>query len=389
MPAPIDPTALVTAAQTALPQILADIERVISIETPSDDKEAVARGAAEFADLIEERLGVRPETLVIGETTHLRLRFGADNDGSEGSAKVVLVNHQDTVWPHGTLERKPVEIEDGVLRGPGCFDMLTGAVMSIHATRMLQEQLGTSALDGLTILVTGDEEIGSTDSSDLIVAEAKGANAAFVMEASAHGALKVARKGTSDYRVTVTGRAAHSGLEPEKGVNALVELAHQVQVVAGLGDEEAGTTVVPTKFAGGTTTNTVPAEGTFAVDVRCRTVAEQERVDAAIRALTPQLPGATIAVTGGINRPPLENSMTAGLFERAVAVSADLGIDAPEGVAVGGASDGNFTAAAGVPTLDGLGADGDGAHAEHEHAIVDQIPPRTARLAALIADQLG
>lgn len=382
MPTLTDQKSLVTAAEAALPQILADIERVISVETPSDDKVAVARGAAEFSALLTERLGVTPETVVIGETTHLRLRFGS------GDPKVVLVNHQDTVWPHGTLARKPFSTEDGILRGPGSFDMLTGAVMSIHAAKLLQDSLGAEALDGLSILVTGDEEIGSKDSSEFIRAEAKNANAAFVMEASAGGALKIARKGTSDYRVIVKGKAAHSGLEPEKGINALLELAHQAQVVADLGNPELGTTVVPTKFSGGTTTNTVPAEGVFAVDVRAKSIAEQERVDAAIRALTPSIEGASIEIEGSINRPPLEESMTAELFARATELAADLGLPAPTGVAVGGASDGNFTAADGVPTLDGLGAVGDGAHAEHEHAIIAEIAPRTALLAALIADRL-
>lgn len=364
-----------------LPQMLADIERVINIETPSSDKEAVKRGAEDFAALMRERLGVEPDLIDIDGVTHVRLRFG------DGDRKVILVNHQDTVWPHGTLDRLPFSNKDGVLRGPGIFDMITGAIMSVHATALLQDN-GTE-LDGLTILVTGDEEVGSTTSADFIVNEAKGASAAFVLEASQHGALKVERKGSSIYTVNVHGKAAHAGLEPEKGINAGLELAHQMQVIAGFANPEAGTTVTPTVFSGGTTTNTVPAHAKVNVDVRAKTAEEQERVDALMRELTPSMEGARIELEGGINRPPMERNMAQGLFDRAVELAQKLGIETPTAVAVGGGSDGNFTAGTGVPTLDGLGAVGDGAHAEHEHALVDQIAPRTALLAALIADQLA
>lgn len=364
-----------------LPQMLADIERVINIETPSSDKEAVKRGAEDFAALMRERLGVEPDLIDIDGVTHVRLRFG------DGDRKVILVNHQDTVWPHGTLDRLPFSNKDGVLRGPGVFDMITGAIMSVHATALLQDN-GTD-LDGLTILVTGDEEVGSTTSADFIVNEAKGASAAFVLEASQHGALKVERKGSSIYTENVHGKAAHAGLEPEKGINAGLELAHQMQVIAGFANPEAGTTVTPTVFSGGTTTNTVPAHAKVNVDVRAKTVEEQERVDALMRGLTPSMEGARIELEGGINRPPMERNMAQGLFDRAVDLAQKLGIETPTAVAVGGGSDGNFTAGAGVPTLDGLGAVGDGAHAEHEHALVDQIAPRTALLATLIADQLA
>lgn len=364
-----------------LPQMLADIERVINIETPSSDKEAVKRGAEDFAALMRERLGVEPDLIDIDGVTHVRLRFG------DGDRKVILVNHQDTVWPHGTLDRLPFSNKDGVLRGPGVFDMITGAIMSVHATALLQDN-GTD-LDGLTILVTGDEEVGSTTSADFIVNEAKGASAAFVLEASQHGALKVERKGSSIYTVNVHGKAAHAGLEPEKGINAGLELAHQMQVIAGFANPGAGTTVTPTVFSGGTTTNTVPAHAKVNVDVRAKTAEEQERVDALMRGLTPSMEGARIELEGGINRPPMERNMAQGLFDRAVELAEKLGIETPTAVAVGGGSDGNFTAGAGVPTLDGLGAVGDGAHAEHEHALVDQIAPRTALLATLIADQLA
>ncbi|MGO1289667.1 MAG: M20 family metallopeptidase [Brevibacterium linens] len=378
------PADFVEQAKRRLPDMLADIERVISRETPSHDKAAVAAGARDFAALLGDRLGAEAELLDVDGTTHVRLRFGT------GPARVVLLNHQDTVWPHGTLERLPFSTEDGVLRGPGSFDMLTGAIMSVHATAIVADHLGAGGLDGLSILVTGDEEIGSLSSSDLIRAEAAEAQAVFVLEASAGGALKLERKGTSNYVLKFTGRASHAGLEPEKGINAGMALALTLPLVAGLADAEAGTTVVPTVISAGTTSNTVPAEARVDIDVRARTAAELERVDAQIRELAakPQVEGSTTEVLGGINRPPFEREQSAALFDRATALAGELGLPAPQGVSVGGASDGNFTAGDGIATLDGLGAVGDGAHAEHEHAVIDEIAPRTALLAALIAGQL-
>ncbi|HLR45074.1 MAG TPA: M20/M25/M40 family metallo-hydrolase [Brevibacterium sp.] len=383
--ASLDHPALLAAAESRLPQMLQDIERAISIETPSSDLDAVARGAQDFAAIVTERLGASPETVTVDGVTHLRLRFGS------GPANVVLVNHQDTVWPHGTLERIPFSHEDGVVRGPGSFDMLTGAVMSVHATAMLLEQGGPEAVDGLSIVVTGDEEVGSATGAPLLREEAAQARAAFVMEAAAGegGALKIARKGTSMYTLILRGRASHAGLDPEKGVNAGLEMSHQMLAVAALAHPELGTTVTPTVFSGGTTTNTVPALARFDIDVRAKTQDELQRVDDAIRALRPVLDGAAIEVEGGINRPPMERAMAESLFDRAAALSAAVGIEAPQGVEVGGASDGNYTAGDGIPTLDGLGAVGDGAHAEHEHALSAYIAPRTALLAALIADQLA
>ena len=380
----LQPSHLVRQASERLPDILADIERVISTETPSSDREAVAAGARDFAALLRERLGAEAELLEVEGTTHLRLRFGT------GPARVVLLNHQDTVWPHGTLERIPFSTDDGILRGPGSFDMLTGAIMSVHATAILRDHLGEAALEGLSILVTGDEELGSLSSSELIRAEAAEASAVFVMEASAGGALKLERKGTSNYVLVFSGRASHAGLEPEKGINAGMALALTLPQVAALADPSAGTTVVPTVISAGTTSNTVPAEARVDIDVRARTAAELDRVDAEIRALAenPQVEGSTTEVLGGINRPPFEPEQSAALFARATSLADELGLPAPEGVSVGGASDGNFTAGDGIPTLDGLGAVGDGAHAEHEHAVIAEIAPRTALLAALIADQL-
>jgi glutamate carboxypeptidase len=247
-----------------------------------------------------------------------------------------------------------------------------------------------AGLDGVTILVTGDEELGSPSSRELIEDEARRADAALVLEASADGgALKTERKGVSLYDVRVVGRAAHAGLEPERGVNAALELAHQVLLVSALSDPRRGTTVTPTAARVGTTSNTVPAEGSFSVDVRVRCIAEQDRVDEAMRALSPVLPDAVVEVTGEPNRPPLEATASDVLLGRARAIAVRLGLPEPRAAAVGGASDGNITAGVGTPTLDGLGAVGGGAHADDEHVLVDELPGRTALLRALLEELTG
>jgi len=351
--------------------LLADIERLVSCESPSTDLAAVARSAEVTAEVGSALLGSTPEYIVLNGRTHLRWRLGS------GPRKVLLLGHHDTVWPIGTLERIPFEVRDGVLRGPGCFDMKTGVAMIFHAVASL------GSPDGVTVLITGDEEIGSPSSRGLIEAEAVRHAAVLVTEGSADGgALKTERKGTSMYEVTLHGRASHAGLEPERGVNATIEAAHQVLAVAELADPTAGTTVVPTVLNSGTTTNTVPAQGKFMVDVRVRDLAEQRRVDEVMRALEPVVDGAKVEVTGGPNRAPMELSASSGLF----ALASGLADFALAQAAVGGASDGNFTAGVGVPTLDGLGAVGGGAHAENEHVLVSELAPRTALLAALVKE---
>ncbi|HWC24421.1 MAG TPA: M20 family metallopeptidase [Flexivirga sp.] len=361
----------------ALPRVVDDIRTLVTCESPSDDLAALAASAKLTAELGTAYLGSEPEQIVLDGRPHLRWRLG------DGPRRVLVLCHHDTVWPIGTLDNHPFAVADEVLRGPGCFDMKTGTVMAFHAIAALAET------DGITVLVTGDEELGSPSSRQLIEEEARGCVAALVLEsAGAAGALKTERKGVSLYQVTAVGRAAHAGLEPEKGVNASLELAFQLSAVAALGAPERGTTVTPTALQAGTTTNTVPAQGRFAVDVRARTVVEQQRVDTAIRALRPHLPGAELHVTGGPNRPPLEAVSSAELFERVCRLAAGQGLAEPAQVSVGGASDGNFTAGIGVPTLDGLGASGGGAHADDEHVLVDELPGRIALLAALLADLL-
>lgn len=362
-----------------LAAFLADLECLVQVESPSSDHAAVARSARVVADVVESRLGRRPEIVRIDGVDHVLLRGG--------QPRVLLLGHHDTVWPVGTLAELPFAVEDGVVRGPGCFDMLVGVVQIVHALASLRARHGDAVLDRVTVLVTGDEEVGSTTSRALVEAEARRCAAALVLEAAGPGgALKTQRKGVSRYDLEVLGRAAHSGLEPERGVNATIGVAGLVLALADLADAEVGTTVTPTLMASGTAANTVPARATVAVDVRARTVAEQERVDAAIRALTVGVEGARLQVHGGVNRPPLEAESSADLFARAARLAATLGQPPLVSMAVGGASDGNLTAGVGVPTLDGLGAVGGGAHARDEHVEVSWIGPRTELLAALVLD---
>lgn len=371
-----------------LDAMLDDALRLLACESPSDDLAAVERSAAVTADVLGARfasagLDTVVETLEIGGVTHLRWRFG-------GPTRVLLLGHHDTVWPHGSLAQHPARVADGVLTGPGCFDMVIGLVQAAHAVASLARESGAAAVAGVTLLVTGDEETGSATSRALLEQEARGAAAVLVLEASGPGgALKTARKGTGMYTVAADGRAAHAGLEPEAGVNAAVELAHQIQAIVALGDAAAGTTVTPTSGRIGTTLNTVPARAEVDVDVRAWSAAELERVDAALREMAAVLPGARVSVSGGVNRPPLERRRAADLFARAARLAPGVGVPDLAECAVGGASDGNFTAGLGVATLDGLGGVGGGAHADDEHVVTAQIAPRTRLLAALIADLLG
>ncbi|MEV4259308.1 M20/M25/M40 family metallo-hydrolase, partial [Spirillospora sp. NPDC049652] len=291
--------------------------------------------------------------------------------------------HFDTVWPIGALATHPFAVADGKLTGPGCFDMKAGLVQIFHALALLDD-LGD--LDGVTVLATSDEETGSRDSRELVESEARRVPAVLVLEASEDGALKTARKGVSTYDLRIGGKAAHAGLEPHRGVNAAVELAHQIQAVTALADPAAGTSVTPTVASAGTTRNTVPAAAELLVDVRAATTAEQFRVDNAVRGLRPVLPGARLEVTGGPDRAPLQETSSASLFALASRLYGELGLGELRGVAVGGGSDGNLTAGVGTPTLDGLGAVGGGAHADHEHVVVAELPNRTALLAALIRE---
>ncbi|WP_211239690.1 M20 family metallopeptidase [Jiangella gansuensis] len=352
-----------------------DLGRLVHCESPSADLVAVARSADVVAELGARLTGAEPERIVVDGCTHLRWRFGRPG--------VLLLGHHDTVWPVGSLAEHPWRVVDGRAYGPGCFDMKAGLVQLFHA---LASCGARGSLDGATVLVTGDEELGAPTSRPLILEEAARAHAAFVLEASADGgALKTARKGASWYELRVHGRAAHAGLEPWNGVNAVVELAHQVLAVAALDRGPDGATVTPTVAGAGTTANTVPATATAHIDARVPTAAEQRRVDEALDTLTPVLAGARVEVARGPRHPPFEPAASAELYELARSVAAGLGLPPLASAHVGGASDGNIVAGAGTPTLDGLGAVGAGAHAPGEYVEVAEMPRRAALLAGLVA----
>lgn len=369
-----------------LPRMLEDIGCLVRVESPSTDREAIARSADVVSGLGLRLLGRPPERITSDGRTHLRWQLGT------GRRRVLVLGHHDTVWPIGSLGARPFTVENGILRGPGCFDMKAGLVMALHALAELAGGAGAptgdpGAVDGVTILVTGDEELGSPSSRDLIETTATGCTAVLVLEAAADGGdLKCERKGTSQYEIHLHGRAAHAGLEPQNGNNTTVELAHQVLALDGIARPADGTTVTPTVAASGTTQNTVPAQALLQVDCRMWTEAEQRRVDRELKALTAVDPGCRITVTGGPNRPPLQSRSSRSLFELATGVADRQGSGPLRGTAVGGASDGNFTAGLGIPTLDGLGAVGGGAHAADEHVVVAMLAPRTALLAGLLAE---
>lgn len=300
-----------------------------------------------------------------------------------GPRPVLLIGHLDTVWPRGTIDRWPYASDGDRATGPGCFDMKSGLLVGVEAIRQLERR---GSLAGVTLLVNSDEEIGSTTSREVIEREARGVRAALLLEPGVGNGLKLARKGVGMYALEIDGRAAHAGLEPEKGVNALLEAAHQILRMIELQDPAAGTTVTPTVAEAGTARNVVPAHARVEIDVRVRSAGEADRVDAALRSLTPALPGAALRLAGGPNRPPLERAMTERLFGVAVEVAKELGITLG-GVEVGGGSDGNFTAALGVETLDGLGAVGGNAHAEGEWVDLASMPVR-AQLVAGIVERL-
>lgn len=361
------------------------LQEWVAAESPSSDPEALRRFAALLSAQIDALLGGAARKIEAAGLQHLCFEFG---DRSANGQRVLLLCHYDTVWPIGSWGGQPVSVETEVaggpvLRGPGAYDMKAGTVQCVQALHLLQS--AGQQLDGVRLLVTADEEVGSLSSRSLIEEVAADCDAVLVFEASADGgALKTGRKGTSIYRMLIEGRAAHAGLEPEKGINATVETAHQVLAIAALADPALGTTVTPTRMNSGETGNTVPAQAELSIDVRARSKAELQRVDAAIRALPAALEGSRLRLEGGINRPPLDTEASASLYQLSCEVAAELGL-APTGWReVGGASDGNFTAGMGIPTLDGLGAVGGGAHARDEHVELSTMPERTALAAGLI-----
>ena len=355
----------------SLDAMLADLDALVSAESPSRDIERLNSHAQLLSGLMERMLGSAPTLIDSPVGPHIHWRGGND-------PKVLILGHHDTVHPAGTLARLPFAVRDGIATGPGVFDMKAGIVQAIYAVASLEDS------SHVEILLSADEEIGSHASRALIEERAIACGAVLVLEPSADGgALKIGRKGTGTINLAIEGRASHAGLEPEKGINSLVELAALIPQIVAIADESMGTTVTPTLASAGTADNVVPALTTCAVDVRVAVPTEKPRVEAAFAALRLQHPEARLVVSGQIGRPPMHESAAAGLFPIATAVAARIGISSLNGVVVGGGSDGNFTAAVGVETLDGLGAVGGGAHGDTEHVVVATMPQRAALLAGL------
>jgi len=352
----------------------------VRLESPTLDKAAVDRCGAEIARRLEA-IGGRVTRLPQRERgDHLRAEFGS------GDRQILLLGHFDTVWPVGQLERMPLAHRDGRLHGPGVFDMKTGIALGMLAVRaLIAEPPSAAAPRRIVMLWTTDEEVGSDTSRAAIEDEARRSAAVLVLEPSLPGgALKTARKGCGTYDIVARGVAAHAGVAPHEGASAIHELAHQIGGLRRLAKQSPGISVNVGTIAGGSRANVVAEEARAVVDVRAETATEMSLVDRFVRHLEAGDPRVTLEVDGGFDRPPLERTASvARLFERARTLAAEIGIDLREG-STGGGSDGNFTAALGVPTIDGLGAVGDGAHALHEHVTVDALPDRAAVIAGLI-----
>jgi len=379
--------ALLAGARRKESALVGLIQKLVRIESPSDDKSAVdacvglvaahARALGgrvklhrqrNFGDVLESRFGPRsPKTAA-----------------TSGSAnKILILGHLDTVWPLGTLKTMPCRLADGRLWGPGTLDMKAGVAMALTAIEMLAEA-GLLRRE-IVLLLTSDEEVGSPVSRPITERLAAGCAAVYVLEPAQGLACKTARKGTGNWRIDLTGIAAHAGVDFEKGASAIREMARVVETVSGWTDLNRGLTVSVGIAGGGSKLNVIPAQAWVEVDVRIARKADGPRIERKFAALYPTDKRCALAVTGGINRPPMERTRgTVKLYRKAQALAAELGFHLEE-AATGGASDGNFTAALGIPTLDGLGAVGEGAHARHESIVVEHLAPRTALLAGMLA----
>lgn len=374
------PPPLLAYFETRLPAMLDAIRTVVEDETPSTDKARLDSFAARLGQRLQAAGGSVVTMANPARGNHLRVQITPA--GAQTQPPALVLCHYDTVWPLGALATHPFRIEADKAYGPGIFDMQTSLVLVEYALQAVRD-LDLALPRPVVILITSDEEIGSDTSRALIEAEARQAAYVLVMESPLPGGvLKTARKGTGTFILETLGRAAHAGVDPDKGVNAIEEMAHQILAVHQLADRTQGTTLSAGVIAGGTATNVVPARCVTQIDVRAWTQPEADRLQRAMHALTPVLAGAQVAVSGGWNRPPLERAATGALFTRVQTIGRTLGLALEEG-STGGGSDGNFTGALGVPTLDGLGVPGDGAHADHEHILVDKISERAALLVAM------
>jgi glutamate carboxypeptidase len=360
-------------------ELVGMIGELVEMESPSDDKAAIDR----LVDRLSRKfrsIGVLPKVYHVGRFgNHLWLGAG------RGRGQVFVLGHTDTVWPRGTLKTLPFKIEGNRARGPGIFDMKASIAAFYFALRAIRD-LKLETPRRIVALFDSDEEVGSHSSRKLILSEARKSDHVFVLEPSIspHGGLKTSRKGVGVFRLKVRGAAAHAGIAHEAGVNAIEEMSRQVLRLQAMTNRRTGTTVNVGLINGGTRSNVVPAEAEIEIDVRVKTAREGDRITGRIYGLSPLNPQAKLDISGGINRPPLERTARiAALFRRAEVIGRELGLKLVEG-STGGGSDGNFTAALGVPTLDGLGVIGDGAHSVDEFIQLDRLPERVALLTRLL-----
>jgi glutamate carboxypeptidase len=353
-----------------------DVRDLVEISSPTYDLDAVRKVLNAANSQLLTRLGREGEIRIINGRPLLHW----------GSARpmILLLCHLDTVWPHGSFA-PDWQIDGDRMRGPGVFDMKAGFVQGVHAIAALMPDLG-ERLESVALVATSDEETGSAASRDYLERVAASASAVFVLESSIDGKLKTSRSGASMYKLEVIGKAVHAGLEPEKGINATIEISRVIPVIAALSRPNIGTTVTPTVLNSGTTLNTVPGVALLDIDVRAKSVGEQQRVDTQIRKIRGD--NGQFNWTGGISRPPLEATASAALYDLAEITAAKIGLPPIGQASVGGASDGNFTAAMGIPTIDGIGAVGEGAHAANEWASIQGMSERSRLLAEMIRSLL-
>jgi len=379
---PIPMRALLAGARRKEDALLALIQQLVRAESPSGDKAAVDACmalAAEHAKALGGRVKLHRQR-AFGNV--LEARFGPKSK-TGAAGRTLLLGHLDTVWPLGTLKTMPCRVGEGRLWGPGTLDMKAGAAMAFASIEMLTEA-GLLHRE-IVLLLNSDEEVGSPVSRPITEGLAAECGSVYVLEGALGLACKTARKGTGNWRIEIQGVAAHAGVDFEKGASALRELAHVVETVSGWTDLKRGLTVSVGVAGGGTKSNVIPAEAWAEVDVRIARKADGARIERKFAGLKPVDKRCSLTVTGGINRPPMERTRgTVKLYRQARELAAELGFVLEE-AATGGASDGNFTSALGIATLDGMGAVGEGAHARHELIVLEHLAPRTALLAALLA----
>ncbi len=370
-------------AQAQQGALIETLRQMVECESPSDDRDAVNRHVEQLCDLLagEAKL-TRKKGAPYGD--HLLVEFQLP--GRKKSGQILALGHTDTVYPLGILKTMPWRVADGRLWGPGVLDMKGGVAFFIYAMRALRA-LDIPVARRVVLQLNSDEEVGSHSSRALTEAMARKSAAVLVLEPGTGltGKLKTARKGVGGYNVTVHGKAAHAGVDFSNGANAIVELARQIEKIAAFTNLDIGLTVNPGVIHGGTRTNVVPAEATVEVDLRIARLRDAAALERKFRGLRAVDKRCRVEVSGGLNRPPMERTKAiAALFEKARSLAAELGVGLEES-ATGGGSDGNFTAALGIPTLDGLGTVGEGAHAVNESILIDRIADRTALLAKLVS----